>query len=84
MTSIDRRSLLRRGAIGGAALALTSGAALASVGEDAELLRLWEKWRAPFARCGEANKIYTDTEEKVFDKIPPRWSFAGIEYFSVG
>jgi len=81
MTSIDRRSLLRRGAIGGAALALTSGAALASVGEDAELLRLWEEWRAQYARCGEANKIYTDAEEKVFDEIPPRWSFAGIEYF---
>jgi hypothetical protein len=29
----------------------------------------------------EANKIYTDAEEKVFDEIPPRWSFAGIEYF---
>ena len=39
MTSIDRRMLLTRGAIGGAALTLTSGAALASVSEDAEVIR---------------------------------------------
>jgi hypothetical protein len=40
MTSIDRRMLLTRGAIGSAALTLTGGAALASVGEDAEVIRL--------------------------------------------
>jgi hypothetical protein len=38
MTSIDRRSLLARGALGGAALTLTGGAALASIGADVELL----------------------------------------------
>jgi hypothetical protein len=37
MTNIDRRALLTRGVIGGAVLTLTSGTALASVGEDAEL-----------------------------------------------
>jgi hypothetical protein len=81
MTSIDRRMLLTRGAIGGAVLTLTSGAAFALTGEDAELLRLWEEWKAQSARCGEANKIYSDAEEKVFDEIPPRWSFASIEFF---
>jgi hypothetical protein len=40
MTSIDRRALLTRGAIGAAALTLTSAAALASVSEDTEVIRL--------------------------------------------
>jgi hypothetical protein len=58
---IDRRAALTVVVAAPAALALASPA-IAGVGEDAELLRLWEEWNAQFARCGEANKISNDEE----------------------
>jgi hypothetical protein len=41
MHTIDRRKLMVGGAIGATAVSLSAVPALASAGEDAELLRLW-------------------------------------------
>jgi hypothetical protein len=67
MTNIDRRALLTRGVT-----------ALASVGEDAEFLRLWEEWKTQFARCGEVNAVLNDVEGRVFDETPLHWRLDAI------
>jgi len=47
---LDRRSVVAAGALGAAAL-LGAGTTVAKVGEDAELLELFEKWKIALADC---------------------------------
>jgi hypothetical protein len=47
---LDRRSVVAAGALGAAAL-LGAGTAVAKVGEDAELLELFEEWKIALADC---------------------------------
>ena len=65
MTSIDRRVLLTHGAIGGAALTLTSAAALASVGEDAGLLEHGERCKALPLETTRLGKLFRKASERV-------------------
>jgi hypothetical protein len=78
MTSIDRRMLLTRGAIGAAALTLTSAAALASVGEDAGLLEHGERCKALALETTRLRKLFRKvcerTEEAFYAMAPERWS----------
>ena len=67
MTSIDRRMLLTRGAIGSAALTLTGGAALASVGEDAEVIRLGNGCLGHIAEVARLAKPKKAAYRKVFE-----------------
>jgi hypothetical protein len=87
MTSIDRRSLLTRGALGGAALTLTSGAAFASTGEDAELLEHGERCKAlalEMTRLGNLfQKAADQTEEAFYATTPERWCCA-LGYMGAG
>ena len=82
MTNIDRRALLTRGAIGGAALTLTSGAALASVGEDAELRQLWSEYQRQLpivkAAIGPRQRAY----KRVWTHMGklPRWRLFDVYY----
>jgi hypothetical protein len=77
MTSIDRRSLLMRGAIGGAALTLTSGVAFASVGEDAKLVEHGERCKALALETARLRKLFLkvadQTEEAFYAMAPERW-----------
>jgi len=75
MTSIDRRMLLTRGAIGGAALTLTSGAALASVSEDAEVIRRGNECLGHIADTARLAKPKKEAYSKVWAgvKRKPRW-----------
>ena len=80
MTSIDRRRLLTRGAIGGAALTLTSAAALASVGEDAEVIRLGNGCLGHVAEVARLAKPKNAAYRKVWAAVKrqPRWRVMGI------
>jgi hypothetical protein len=70
--------LLTRGAIGGAALTLTSAAALASIGEDAELLEHGERCKALPLETTRLGKLFRKAseraEEAFFATAPERWS----------
>ena len=80
MTSIDRRMLLTRGAIGSAALTLTGGAALASVGEDAEVIRLGNGCLGHIAEVARLAKPKKAAYRKVWAAVKrqPRWRVTGI------
>jgi hypothetical protein len=47
---LNRRAVVAAGALGAAAF-LGAGTALAKVGEDAELLELFEEWKVALAAC---------------------------------
>jgi hypothetical protein len=81
MTNIDRRSLLTRGAIGGAALTLTGGAALASIGDDAEVIRLGNGCLGHIAEVARLAKPKKAAYRKVWAAVKrlPRWRVMGIE-----
>jgi hypothetical protein len=70
--------LLTHGAIGGAALTLTSAAALASVGEDAGLLEHGERCKALPLETTRLGKLFRKAseraEEAFFATAPERWS----------
>jgi len=58
MHKIDRRKLMVSGAIGAAALTVAAVPAVATVGADAELKRLWEEWKAQYACWLEQVQVF--------------------------
>jgi hypothetical protein len=78
-TTINRRRALAVVAAAPAAVAIGS-TALANTGEDAELLRLWEEWKAERVRCEEAIRYFEEIEVKVANEAGPHWEFAKADY----
>ena len=76
---INRRRALAVVAAVPVAAALATPA-LASVGEDAELLRLWGELKAARAELGRLFSIHNAAEEAAFAEYGPRWSLVGVEY----
>jgi hypothetical protein len=76
-TQINRRKALTVVAAAPAAVALATPA-LGSVGEDAELLRLWKEYKAQYERWTAAFKFMSQTEEKVGESWSPYWRFENI------
>jgi len=75
---INRRRALAVVAAVPAAVAL-SASALASVGEDAELLRLWEEWNTQGLRCKQTYNVLEDIEAKVMHEAGPYWDIFKVE-----
>jgi hypothetical protein len=78
MQSISKRKLMT----GGAALAV-AGATLATLpaeaaNDDAELVHLWEQYKAQRHRCNELYKAFGEIEERVWT---PSWTFESVEFF---
>ena len=78
-TTINRRHALAVVAAVPAAAVCGGSTAFASVGEDAELLRLWEEWKAQHGRCEQARKVASALEEKVWKATGPCWTFAKLD-----
>jgi hypothetical protein len=68
--AINRRSALAVVPAVAAAAVLTTPA-LASAGEDAELLRLWNEWNAQGLRCKQTYNVLQEIEEKVMHAAGP-------------
>ena len=75
---INRRRALTVVAAAPAAVALST-TALASVGEDAELLRLWEEWNTQGLRCNQTYNALEEIEGKVMDEAGPHWDIFKVE-----
>jgi hypothetical protein len=63
ITKINRRRALA--VVAAVPVAAVSSVALANTGEDAELLRLWDEWKAQLNRCRWVNDAYDETTSKV-------------------
>src|SRR5437773_2476277 len=81
MHTIDRRKLMAGAAIGSAAVTLAAVPTLASAGEDAELLRLWNEWNEQGLRCKQTYNVLQEIEEKVMHAAGPHWEIAKVESF---
>ena len=77
-TQINRRTALAAVATVPAAAAL-SAPALAGVGEDAELLRLWEECNAQNLLCRDAYEAVQQIEGEVWKEAGPVWEFAKLD-----
>jgi hypothetical protein len=77
-TTINRRRALAVVAAVPAA-AVISVPALANVGEDAELLRLWDEWKAQGLRCKSPYEALSEIEGKVMHAAGPFWEIAKVE-----
>jgi hypothetical protein len=78
--AINRRSALAVVPAVAAAAVLTTPA-LASAGEDAELLRLWNEWNAQGLRCKQTYNVLQEIEGKVMHAAGPYWEIAKVESF---
>jgi hypothetical protein len=76
--SIDAKALAIVAAVP-AAVTLAAVPGLASAGEDAELLRLWEEWNAQGVRCKQTYEALSEIEGKVMDEAGPYWEIAKVE-----
>ena len=80
MAQLNRRDALTCSAVATAGLFAGSvpvATTLAATCEDAELVSLWEAWKAQWIRWGEAWKVRTTAEEKVWEDTAPRWEWVG-------
>jgi hypothetical protein len=77
-TTLNRRRALAVVAAVPAAAALATPT-LASVGEDAELLRLWEEWNANNLLCRDAYNEVQEIESKVWQEAGPVWELAKLD-----
>jgi hypothetical protein len=77
-TQINRRRALAVVASAPAAAALASVPALANAGEDAELIRLWEDWKAQQQNYLTAYRLYIDADERASEAWRPMWRFKTV------
>jgi hypothetical protein len=75
---IDRRKALTVVAAAPAAVALADSA-LADTDEDAQLVNLWEQWKAQLGRCRVANDACDEASAAVNKEVGPYWDLVAVK-----
>ena len=70
-----RRDVLKSSAAATAAAGLLAAGALSSTEDDAELIALWQQWKAKWDACGVAWREMDTADERASEETSPRWEW---------